>query len=233
MSGNYWLIFGWFHSRSNAQLSVVFLEVELLALHGKDTWVLLVDGVDFALELSLALGSGQVIRELPGVSDGLSFLLSDVALVSLVEEVSFPSVAVPETVVHEPIETVVGGGCPSGGGSHVRHVVVVHESSELVVQLVVILVSLGLGLVADELGHEESSETSLNLPISGSSSHLDDIVIGVKVLSGDVLPKDVSSQLDIGVEVLVLEGLNQNKTTKPCWRRLSRWNLLSKLCQVL
>lgn len=217
---------------SYTKFCIVFFEVELLAFDSDDARVLLVELLGVLLELPLAFSRGQIVREPFGVSDELGFLFGDVALVPLVEEVPLPSIVAPQSVVHHPIETVVRKSGPSGSGSHIRHVIVIHEVLPLIVHLHIVPISLSLGLAADELRDEESSQSSFDFPISCSPSDLEQPVIRMKVLSCDVFPKDVPPQLDVGVQILVFESLSESSVTKPCCRRFPRWKFLSKLNQA-
>ena len=97
------------------------------------------------------------------------------------------------------------------------------ELPPLVPKLGHVGVGLGLSLLPDVLGHVETPEASFDPVVALSSSDFENPVIWVETFPGDVLPKFFSSQLVIGVEILIFECLLKIWSTSPCCRRMSRW----------
>lgn len=81
--------------KSNAKLSVIFLEIKALALYSNYSWVLFVYLVNIMLEVFLSFDSGQIIRELSRIFGPLNLLWSVYISVSLSEEISLPGLRVP------------------------------------------------------------------------------------------------------------------------------------------
>ena len=97
------------------------------------------------------------------------------------------------------------------------------ELPPLVPKLGHIGVGLGLSLLPDVLRNVEASQAPFDSVVTLSSSDFKDPVVRVETFPGDVLPKLLSSQLVVGMKILVFECLLKIWCTSPCCKRMSRW----------
>ena len=166
--------------KSNAKLSVIFLEIKALTFNSNYSWVLFVYLVNIMLEVFLSFDSGQIIRVLSGIFGPLNLLWSVYISVSLSEEISLPGLRVPKTVVEKRVKRKHDWKSWSfRSWSHIWEIVVVSKVSPLFQQSFIVSISLSFGFCSNIFRYIEASVSSFDLPESFSSSCLQDPVIRV------------------------------------------------------
>ena len=180
-----YLWFSMLKAPSDAQLSIVGLEVELGSGRTHGSRHLLVEIVDVLLELSLSLGGRQVEGEGLGVLGDFELTRRLPASVLFVHEVSVPGLVPEHSEVLEQLKRDgFGDDCSSGLRGHVGVVVIVDVSSPLLLDAEVVGPGVLSGLIADVVGHEEAGSCAIDPAPPLSSSDLEDPVVGVETESG-------------------------------------------------
>lgn len=169
------------NKESNSDFGIVLLEVELLSLWSNDTRGFLVYLVDIVLESSLSFGGSKIEGEFLSVLDWLELLFAEPHGVSFVHEVSAVGFWSDQTVVHEEFEgSPLGSRSSSGWWGHVRVEVVMGEGPPFSLEFFAVHQGLLWSLASDVLRDVESSDSSVDLVISLSSSHFQDPVVRVE-----------------------------------------------------